>query len=382
MSNATTDPVAKPQRDPRIDVFRGLALMMIFVDHIPDDLLNRVTLHNFGFCDAAEVFVLLAGFSAMLAYGRAFDREGAASGLRRVAVRVGRIYLFQVALLLTTFLVVRTWTNHYHLQSAILGPLLDHPIVGLTRGLALGALPSYLDILPLYVALLAVFPLIYFAIRRSAWLAIGLSAAVWGLAAIDHGLDLPNWLDSNGWYFDPFAWQFLFTIGALLSVAVARGKGALPRHNWLLWLCGAYLVFAFFEAAPWHDWSMPDLRPIGMNFPDKSRLNALRIADVLALFYALMSSSVVRRVAGSRWLRPVDLCGRHSLEVFSASCLVALFARLLFRAYGVGVAMEVGVNVVGLGTMCAVAWWLEQGKRAAQSLAERNRRPSVVLTLS
>ncbi len=382
MSNATTDPVAKPQRDPRIDVFRGLALMMIFVDHIPDDLLNRVTLHNFGFCDAAEVFVLLAGFSAMLAYGRAFDREGAASGLRRVAVRVGRIYLFQVALLLTTFLVVRTWTNHYHLQSAILGPLLDHPIVGLTRGLALGALPSYLDILPLYVALLAVFPLIYFAIRRSAWLAIGLSAAVWGLAAIDHGLDLPNWLDSNGWYFDPFAWQFLFTIGALLSVAVARGKGALPRHNWLLWLCGAYLVFAFFEAAPWHDWSMPDLRPIGMNFPDKSRLNALRIADVLALFYLLMSSSVVRRVAGSRWLRPVDLCGRHSLEVFSASCLVALFARLLFRAYGVGVAMEVGVNVVGLGTMCAVAWWLEQGKRAAQSLAERNRRPSAVLTHS
>ena len=382
MSNATTDPVAKPQRDPRIDVFRGLALMMIFVDHIPDDLLNRVTLHNFGFCDAAEVFVLLAGFSAMLAYGRAFDREGAASGLRRVAVRVGRIYLFQVALLLTTFLVVRTWTNHYHLQSAILGPLLDHPIVGLTRGLALGALPSYLDILPLYVALLAVFPLIYFAIRRSAWLAIGLSAAVWGLAAIDHGLDLPNWLDSNGWYFDPFAWQFLFTIGALLSVAVARGKGALPRQNWLLWLCGAYLLFAFFEAAPWHDWSMPDLRPIGMNFPDKSRLNALRIADVLALFYVLMSSSVVRRVAGSRWLRPVDLCGRHSLEVFSASCLVALFARLLFRAYGVGVAMEVGVNVVGLGTMCAVAWWLEQGKRAAQSLAERNRRPSVVLTHS
>jgi OpgC protein len=47
------------KRDPRIDVLRGMALLMIFVDHIPGNVLSLVTLHNFGFSDAAEVFVLL-----------------------------------------------------------------------------------------------------------------------------------------------------------------------------------------------------------------------------------------------------------------------------------------------------------------------------------
>lgn len=62
------------QRDLRIDFFRGLALLFIFIDHVPDNVLARFTLRNFGFADAAEVFVLLAGFSAVLAYGRTFER--------------------------------------------------------------------------------------------------------------------------------------------------------------------------------------------------------------------------------------------------------------------------------------------------------------------
>ena len=70
-------PAAVRERDHRIDVLRGLALLMIFVDHIPDNVLSLVTMHNFGFCDAAEAFVLLAGMSSMLAYGRAFERSGA-----------------------------------------------------------------------------------------------------------------------------------------------------------------------------------------------------------------------------------------------------------------------------------------------------------------
>ena len=370
MSSEPVFPVAKPQRDPRVDVFRGAALMMIFVDHIPDDMLNRITMHNFGFCDAAEVFVLLAGFSAMLAYGRAFDRDGAIGGLRRVAVRCARIYVFQLGLLIVTFLAVRAWMNHTHLQSGIFGPILNHPVVGLSRAVVLGALPSYLDILPLYVVLLAIFPAIYLMIRFSPVLALGVSAGLWALALVDHNLDLPNWLDSNGWYFDPFAWQFLFTIGSVLSLVVAKNDGALPRRGWLVALCWVYLAFACLESIPWHDWSLPDLRLIVMNAPDKSRLNPLRILDMVAVFYVVMSSDVVRRVAASPWMRPLDLCGRHSLEVFSTSCVIALFARLFFKSYGVGLAPEIIVNVVGLGLMCLVGLWLEQGKQAAQRGAQ------------
>lgn len=98
------------KRDPRIDVLRGMALLMIFVDHIPGNVLSLVTLHNFGFSDAAEVFVLLAGMSSMMAYGKAFERDGALGGLHRIILRCARLYLFQIGLLLTTLVVVLLWT--------------------------------------------------------------------------------------------------------------------------------------------------------------------------------------------------------------------------------------------------------------------------------
>ena len=186
---------------------------------------------------------------------------------------------------------------------------------------------------------------------------------IWIAALIDHNLDLPNWLDSNGWYFDPFAWQFLFTIGAVLADSLAKTGGILPRRRWALGVCAGYLVFAFFQAAPWHSWSLPDLSLIDMAFPDKSRLNPFRVANVLALFYVLMTSTRVTTLTRSKWLRPADLCGRHSLEVFSINCVIALFGRLIFRTYGISITTEVGVNVLGLGTMCLAAAWLEYGPK-------------------
>src|SRR5436853_4084697 len=131
-------------RDPRIDVVRGMALLMIFVDHIPGNALGLGTLRNFGFSDAAEIFVFLAGMSAMLAYGKAFERNGALGGLSRVIRRWGRLYVFQVGLFLTTYLVVSLWTMHYRSQPSFAAPIVDAPICCLMRGLLLQALPSYL----------------------------------------------------------------------------------------------------------------------------------------------------------------------------------------------------------------------------------------------
>jgi hypothetical protein len=362
----------KPERDTRIDVLRGLALLMIFVDHMPDDLLNRVTLHDFGFADAAEVFVLLAGFSSMLAFGRAFEREGTGSGLRRIAARCWRIYLVHAALLLTTLLIVQGWSTEYHMRPTIMAPILGKTVKGLAHGLTLSALPTYLDILPLYVVLLSIFPVVYWGIRRSPVLALGVSAGIWFAASVDTGLNLPNWLDSKGWYFDPFSWQFIFTIGGVLSVEMGKRDGQLPRNAWAVRACALFLAFAFIEAAPWHDWHLPDLRLFAMEQPDKSREDWLRIVDVLALFYLLMSSPRVRAWSRASWLRPLEACGRHSLEVFAVGCVLALFGRLVFRTQGITVATELGINVLGFATMCGVGLWLEHARLAvARSVAAR-----------
>jgi hypothetical protein len=349
------------RRDARIDLARGVALLMIFVDHIPDDWLNWITLHDLGFCDAAEVFVLLAGYSTMLAYGAGFARDGVLRNLRRIALRCLRIYVVQAFLLVITLLVVARWTVYFHQSPTIVAPLLLAPLHGVAKGLTLSALPTYLDILPLYLVFLACFPLIYLGTRRLPWLVLACSAGVWALAGLVPGLNLPNWLDGKGWYFNPFAWQFLFTIGVLLARLIQR-RGALPASRWLAAGCALYLLFAFLQAAPWQDWHLPSLRLFAMAMPDKSHLAVLRIVDVLALFYLLMSNPALARLAQSAAVRPIVACGRHSLEVFAVGCIAALFGRLAFRTYGVGLTVELLINLAGLGAMVIAAWWLDRGR--------------------
>jgi hypothetical protein len=352
--------VVESKRDPRIDVLRGIALLMIFVDHIPGNTLGSVTLRNFGFSDAAEVFVLLAGMSAVLAFGRVFEREGARSGLRRIVLRLVRIYLFQIGLLLTTLAIVLMWTTYHQLQPTLVAPILNAPMSGIVRGFTLQAVPAYLDILPLYLMLLAVFPVVYLGLRLNPWLTLGVSAAIWLAVNLDPNLNLPNWMNGGRWFFNPFAWQLLFTIGGALAMLAAAHGGSLPRANWLVWLCAAYLGFAFLESAPWAYWHLPSLRPFDMEAPDKTQLAAVRILNILALAYLLLSSPRLRSLAGRRFLRPLEACGRHSLEVFAVGCICALFGRLLFRTYGDGFDTQVAINVIGLTMMCLVGLWLER----------------------
>lgn len=366
-------PASAPQRDHRIDVLRGLALLMIFVDHIPANVLSLATMHNFGFCDAAEAFVLLAGMSSMLAYGRAFERSGAMVGLRRILRRWVRLYVFQLGLLMTTLVVVYLWTSYFGFEPRIVGPLLNDPWAGLLHSLTLRAVPAYLDILPLYLALFAVFPLIYASLRFNIWLTLALSGALWAAANLMPGLNLPNWVTGGQWFFNPFAWQFLFALGAALTILLARYDGELPRLRWLAWLCGLFLIFALIETVPWNDWHLPDLRPIALPGPDKTTLAPLRLIDILALTYLLFSADRVRTIAASPLLRPVDVCGRHSLEVFSVGCIAALFGRLIFRTYGPGPAAQVAVNAIGIAAMWLVAFYLDRRQARRRHEAEQAR---------
>ena len=371
--------VSRSERDPRIDVMRGAALLMIFVDHIPNNGLSWFTLHDFGFSDAADVFVLLAGFASMIAYGRIFERDGLGAGLRKVLLRCVRIYAYQVGLLLMTVLVVRTWCLHFGLTPRIIGPILNSPVSGLVLALSLQALPSYIDILPLYVVLLAAFPLLWMGMRRHPGATLAASIALWLAVQVHPGLDLPNALDDKGWYFNPFAWQLLFVLGMGIARLTQRSGGQLPRSGWAVALAWLYLAFAFLEAAPWHDWGLPDLSLWPMQAPDKSTMALLRIPDILALAYLVLVSSRLRVLAGHRLVRSVQACGKHSLEIFALGCTLALFGRLLFRTFGNAWTMQVPVNAAGIATMLLAALALERrGKIASHKLIEARQRDAFV----
>jgi hypothetical protein len=80
-------------RDPRLDVFRGLALVMIFINHVPGTVYETLTSRNFGLSDAAEGFVLMSGIAAGLAYGRGMARRPHWPTVGRIWHRAWTLYL-------------------------------------------------------------------------------------------------------------------------------------------------------------------------------------------------------------------------------------------------------------------------------------------------
>jgi hypothetical protein len=353
----------RPRRDTRVDFLRGVALIMIFIDHVPGNLLASFTLRNFGFSDAAELFVLLAGFSSMMAYGGAFARDGAVVGLRRVLARVARLYLFQAVLLLLVLVGVSAWIHNFHVVPDGGAPYVHTGLNGLRHGLTLQAQPASLNILPLYIVLLAMFPLIYALIRISPVLAAVVSGGAWLWVNYDPAFNLTNWLDGEGWFFNPFAWQFLFTIGALGAILIRRNDGNLPNAWWVRVVALACLGFAVLAAAPWATWGLLDWHPIVLDAPDKTVLAPLRLMNILALATLALGSEWFRRVAEHKALSCVVACGKHSLEVFSLGTVLAMVTRLSFLTFGMSFMTQALANGLGLGLMIALALVLERRRQ-------------------
>jgi hypothetical protein len=69
-------PYLAPGRGLRLDFFRGLALWFIYLDHIPENPASWLTVRNYGFSDATEIFVFISGYTAVIAYSRMMLKEG------------------------------------------------------------------------------------------------------------------------------------------------------------------------------------------------------------------------------------------------------------------------------------------------------------------
>ena len=265
----------------------------------------------------------------------------------------------QVALFLMTIGLAFVWRGA-GMPNPIIGPILDVGWAGILRGLSLEALPTYLDILPLYVVLLAAFPLAYALSRVSPWLALSVSGCLWLAANLCRSLNLPNMLSGGGWYFDPFAWQFLFTLGALSIRFLQPVQRLSPGTKLLRLLCGAYLALGFVETFNWAHCGLPDLRLFVMDDPDKTMLAPVRLLSILAVVSLVFGSPAVERLSHRLLMHPLAACGRHSLEVFATDCVLAYASRFLFQVLGASWPVQVAVNLGGIGITFAVASLLER----------------------
>ncbi len=358
------------KRDLRIDFFRGLALVFIFIDHVPGNDLARLTLRNFGFADAAEVFVLLAGFSAVLAYGRTFENEGFRAGTSRVLGRVRDIYLWHLGLVavcaLGLTLAAAVFANPMYVENIGVHVFAQAPARSTVLAATLVNQPNMLNILPLYIVLLLVWlPFVLWLLPRRPWQALVLSIGLWSLANFFE-LNLPSQQTNTGWVFNPFAWQLLVTIGAM--TAHFSRRNSIPMSRTLVWLAGGYLAFAFLVAAPWTQ--IPGLGAARI-FPqdllgpmNKSYLSPWRLLDVVALGYLVMTLLSPQSPWLSRaWAAGIARCGRHSLEIFCLGTVLSFAGWVVLAEAGASYMLQALVNLAGIGLLWGTAWALAQRNR-------------------
>lgn len=367
-----TAPGAGPvARDSRVDIFRGLALLIIFVDHVAGNWLSRVTPSAMGLSDAAEYFVLLAGYSAAFAYGTAIDRRGLVAGSAQVVARIWRLYTAHLGLFIfmaaaVALMALKVGNPLYYEHVAIL-PFFQDTANSILAMAVLLFLPNYLDILPLYIVLLAMLPLLWVMVRVAPALALAASVTLYG-AAWYLELAIPNLPTGGVWFFNPFAWQLIFTVGLLAGHAALNGVG-LGRSRLVLVLALAVVAAGLVNAAPWafipglEGLALPDLWRLD---PDKTNLSPWRLAHALAL-----ACLVIRLVPvdaawmRSRWARLIDDCGRQSLPLFCLGVILSLVGTFVFFEIGRGPLMQILVNVVGLALLLGAGRVLQWYKMAA-----------------
>ena len=356
-------------RDLRVDFFRGVALWLIFIDHIPGNWIAQFSLRNFALCDSAEMFVLLAGYAAGLAYGRSMDRHGwvfaGADVLRRAWVLyVAHIFLFVVFSAQVSYSATALDRSDY-LEEIHIDALADAPYRAMLEALLLHFQPAYLDILPMYVVLLVMFAFLM-PLLRLRWLLLAISGAAYAGVRLT-GYNLPSWT-GGGWYFNPLAWQFLFVCGAVLGYRPFRLPG--PR---ILYDVLAALVLLGGVVLLWLVWPYDDSE---LRLPlwatkilisvDKQSLHPMRLISIFALVWV-----VVRTIpAGARWLKSraasaFVLCGQHSLAVFCAGIFLSFLGRLAMEEQP-DWTIQAAVNILGAAALVAVgalaAWYRNKGK--------------------
>ncbi|WP_037075412.1 OpgC family protein [Rhizobium mesoamericanum] len=361
--------VAAPKRDTRLDVLRGLALITIFINHVPGQIFENLTTKNFGFSDAAEAFVLISGIAVGLAYGPNFDT---CTWLQTATKAMRRAFTLYLAHMITTFMTLAlfltgAWIFHRPglLCEINILAVLTNLKAGIPSLVLLGHQIGYNNILPMYGALMLMVPLILVLNAASPLLALVVSGTVWLFAGM-YEIAPHNMLIEGYWFLNPLSWQFLFTIGIVGTVRVYRG-GKLPQSPILLVLAATYVVLSFAWVVG-QLWSLGialaslGLPPVLTGF-DKTFLSLPRLLHVLALTYLVINIPVISRLLRRSADNPLAILGRHSLNVFVAGTILAMVGQVVLYINNhdrVGGPIFV---VIGIAIQFAYAYHLERRRK-------------------
>jgi hypothetical protein len=315
-------------RSASIDFLRGLALIVIALDHVPHSALAHFTLHTYAYCDAAEVFVFLGGYASAAAYCATAARGGSAQAQRRFLKRtreIYRAYLLTAGLMLLAGLAMLA----LHIDTAAVpftdAPrLLVQPFQTLLDIATLRRQPYFAAVLPMYIWFALCVPLIAPLARRRPGAALVASLALW-LCAPPIAYLLPS-AEPVGWSFDPFAWQLMFMLGLLCRLHPVRTEFQASRAGLrLTWLALAVaLAFAVYKL-------LLETQPEPGYL--KQHLTSLRIVSFVSIAWLVAQLNRlgwIDRLAAA--LPPVVTVGRQGLACFVWGTLISIVADTALHA--------------------------------------------------
>jgi hypothetical protein len=353
-------------RDLRLDFVRGLAMLIIIVAHTPSNPWNDWIPARFGFSSAAEMFVFCSGMASAMAFGSVFAKQGFGLGLMRIGQRIWQLYWAQVAVFIFT-VALSVWatrtlgTGDYNAR-LYLEWFLTQPGEALLALLTLRYIPNFFDMLPMYMLLLAMVPVVMLVSRIgpvAGPAAVGIiSLGLW-LAIQISGFNLSARPDTDQvWFFNPLAWQLLFFTG------FAFGMGWLKPpafDNPLLFrLCATILIvsiplsfWGFHQIFPalgeFHDWLLPDASP--------TQFSVLRLIHFISLAY--LAVGLINRwqgeIATASALKPIIKVGQQTFAVFLVSVPLAWSMGMMLDVAGREPLTLTLVNMGGIATALAVA---------------------------
>jgi hypothetical protein len=365
-----SDPSAT-ERDLRLDFFRGLALFCIFIDHLPNNIVAQFTLQSMMFSDAAEVFILISGYTAGMVYSRAMERQGFLIAGVRIYHRVWQLYVAHVFLFMifmaTVAYAVGVLNSSLYAEEFGAANFLNEPGLAVFKALTLQFQPVFMDILPLYIVVLAVLPLMLAGFRFWPRVVLFASFTLWLVVQLDKRVAPSAYPGPDRvWFFNPFAWQALFFVGAWLGWRTTRGGVFWLRHGWLFRLAAVLALAGFLIRFNWTLHGFYDPMPVPVSaellWPllSKGDLGLLRFANVIAL--ALVVERLIHpraRFLASRMACPFVICGRNSLHIFCLGILLSVLGRLVLDEFFGGILMQLTISAVGIAIMIGVAALME-----------------------
>jgi len=362
------------QRDIRLDLFRGLANWAIFLGHIAGSVLSWFTTRNYGFSDGADLFVFISGYTATLVFGQMMVTRGFAIGATRLMRRVWQLYVAHVLLFVFYMTSVHYVAHSFdipHLMDQFnVARLMEYPVETLSQGLILRLKPLNLDVLPLYIVLMGLFPPVLWLMLRwrnlvmvgSVLLYLAARHFQWNLQAYPAGV----------WYFNPLTWQLTFVLGAWLVLGGGHTLRFVIRSRLALLLSVGFVIFALLLTLSER---IPELQKLFEAFIPNDKTN---LAPYRVLHLASLTLLVVRFVPidwpGLRWplFRPLIKCGQQSLAVFCLGVFLSFVAHLALNAISDGVLAQLFVGVAGLSILTGVAYYRSWSKEVDKRSSEHS----------